>query len=370
MSVQTPALDVTGYADAVRRALSDLGPDQVDDLTDGLEADLSEAMADDRHVGHGTTLLEQFGPPEQYAAELRTAAGLEPSSGAARSRRPHPVRRTRALLAATVAWLDGTRWWPPVAELLVSLRPVWWVARGWVLYGVAAGLMHTFALRPHSFGWWVVLLALVVLSVQWGRGRLRLAGRWNRLGTVASVLAVLALLPVLDAAQRPAIAYVGPVSAAEQLPQNGVRVDGMDVSNLFVYDASGDPVPGAQVYDDRGRPVRTTQDDGSMQYWYQGSSEPWYLVGAQEVGGATRWNVYPLRGAPASSFQGFPGTAPRAGTTLTSPPWPFAKAPVIAPSSVVTGPAPAATPAPTPAASTPEAAPAPTSTGAVPTPTP
>jgi len=369
MSVQTPAPDVAGYADSVRHALADLGPDQVDDLTDGLEADLAEAMADDRHAGYGRTLLEQFGPPEQYAAELRSAAGLEPSQPGSRSGRPHPVRRARALGTAAIARLDATRWWPPVAELLVSLRPVWWLARGWVLYGVLAGLMHSFALRPHSFGWWVVLLTLVVLSVQWGRGRLQLPGRWKGLGTLASVLAVVALLPVLDAAQRPTISFAGSTAAAEQLPLDVVRVDGMDVSNLFVYDAAGNPVPGAQVYDDRGRAVRTTQDDGSMQYWYQASSEPWYLVGAQEVGGATRWNVYPLRGAPASSFDGGTGMAPRPGTTLTSPPWPFAKAPVIAPSSAAVGPAGSATPEPRPSgSSSPNAAPAPVSTGPAPTP--
>ena len=43
----TDALDVAGYAAAVRRSLADLGAEQVDDLTDDLEADLAEALADE-----------------------------------------------------------------------------------------------------------------------------------------------------------------------------------------------------------------------------------------------------------------------------------------------------------------------------------
>ena len=81
----TEVLDVAGYAAAVRRSLADLGPDQVDDLTDDLEADLADALADERHNAHGRGVLEQFGPPEEYAAELRAAAGLLP---VATGRRP------------------------------------------------------------------------------------------------------------------------------------------------------------------------------------------------------------------------------------------------------------------------------------------
>ena len=76
----TDVLDVAGYAAAVRRSLADLGPEQVDDLTDDLEADLAEALDDERHVAHGRGVLEQFGPPEDYAAELRAAAGLAPAT--------------------------------------------------------------------------------------------------------------------------------------------------------------------------------------------------------------------------------------------------------------------------------------------------
>jgi uncharacterized membrane protein len=69
MSAATLALPViTEFAAAVRSALSDLGPDEADDLTDGLEADLTDRLAD----GDATEL----GDPAAYAEELRAAAGL------------------------------------------------------------------------------------------------------------------------------------------------------------------------------------------------------------------------------------------------------------------------------------------------------
>ena len=43
----TLSAHVRGYAQAVRLHLADLGPDLAEDLTDGLEADLTEAVLDD-----------------------------------------------------------------------------------------------------------------------------------------------------------------------------------------------------------------------------------------------------------------------------------------------------------------------------------
>ncbi|MEK8227883.1 hypothetical protein NKG05_19950 [Oerskovia sp. M15] len=99
MSPEGVILDqVRRFAAEVRSHLTDLSPEQVDDLTDGLEADLAEALADmpgalrpvpagsHRPDGGATSLLdvaEHFGPAAEYAAELRSAAGL------ARSLRVH-----------------------------------------------------------------------------------------------------------------------------------------------------------------------------------------------------------------------------------------------------------------------------------------
>ena len=113
----TDVLDVAGYAAAVRRSLVDLGPELVDDLTDDLEADLADALDDERHVAHGRGLLDQFGPPEAYAAELRAAAGLAPAVRPARAACGCSATRSRTRAGsgagpcgASVHWPGGRPW--------------------------------------------------------------------------------------------------------------------------------------------------------------------------------------------------------------------------------------------------------------------
>ena len=129
----TEVLDVAGYAAAVRRSLVDLGPDQVDDLTDDLEADLADALADERHNAHGRGVLEQFGPPEEYAAELRAAAGLLPvaAAGAARVARAGRAHRRRAWsgCSGTCARSAGGR--RSRGSSSRSGRSGGWSVRGW-----------------------------------------------------------------------------------------------------------------------------------------------------------------------------------------------------------------------------------------------
>ncbi len=64
---------VRGYAEAVRLHLADLGPDVAEDLTEGLEADLTEAV------------LDSGGTPEE-------AAGTQAFDLVARFRARRPVR--------------------------------------------------------------------------------------------------------------------------------------------------------------------------------------------------------------------------------------------------------------------------------------
>ncbi|MBK9101121.1 MAG: hypothetical protein IPM90_06235 [Austwickia sp.] len=87
MSATTPtqpspgqALDaqVAGYVSAVRTALTDLSPDDLDDLTAGMAADLTEMVRE-----RGGALTDHLGDPRAYAAELRAAAGLPGADGSA-----------------------------------------------------------------------------------------------------------------------------------------------------------------------------------------------------------------------------------------------------------------------------------------------
>lgn len=369
---------VRGYAQAVRLHLADLGPDVADDLTDGLEADLTEAVLDEVSVPTAPEtqvfdLSARFGPADEYAAELRAAAGL-PASVPARTGGRGPGRVvTEAWTVmserARAVWrpVASTRAWTAFAELARTLAPAWWILRGWVAAQVVIWSygINDVTLWPSSVAGRVLVVAAIVVSVQWGRGKW--APRWAwfpRVVAVASVAAgVLAIPMVLDveADARPVSAngmsydvgwsdgyynaQVSGASTANGTPlaeADGVWVDGMQVSNIFAYDAEGDPIRDVQLFDDRGRPVRTIDDSATWDIWSVSDvNGSWSFQPATASDGRSRWNVYPLRAVPAdevglgidgNSFYGpqghnTPYPQPPTGVRAQDMPWPFLKAP-------------------------------------------
>ncbi len=363
------AAHVRGYAQAVRLHVADLGPEVTEDLTGGLEADLTEALADaapvaaragDPHDDVVLDLTSYFGTAEAYATELRAAAGLPPA-GPARRRRP-------GLRAGVAAWWSRarTRWagrmepltstpqWASLRTLGRELRPVWWVARGWLIGALLVAWFANgpFSLVPTRAGHFLVMAGAALVSVQWARGRW-LPRQWlPRAGVAATALGVL-LVPFAaatssdvgrtDAGHGGATYEAGYQDALNQLRyqsesvayggvpgDDGVWVDGMQVSNLFAFDADGDPIKGVQLYDDRGRPVRTVSEDATAEMWEVPQTEgPWYFRPATAADGRERWNVYPLRALPETGVEwGDEGMAPVVGVQPETMPWPFLKAPV------------------------------------------
>ena len=146
--------EAQSYLDRVGAALADLPDEERADLLDELGTHVDEIAAE------GASSLEaRLGSPEDYAAELRASAGGQ-------------------------VWLDR----PFVASMwdfLGSLRPAWWVLRGWLIVAavaLAGGQEWSGALvmvPAGMLGWWT--LASVVASVQLGRGLLGSGGRqvWN-----------------------------------------------------------------------------------------------------------------------------------------------------------------------------------------------
>lgn len=344
MSTQAVTSDVAQYAAAVRQHLAGLTAEQVEDLTDDLELDLQDARDDERRVGHGRTLADLLGTPESYATELRTAAGLD-APAAPRARRPvrdaltWPVRRGRELGHRVLATLRQHAWWAPVESFAVSLRPVWWVARAWVVYVLVVALViGGYQWVPRTAVTWLLLGAAVVASVQWGRGAWTATRRTRWMPVVANAVAVVAVLPVVATLQSDVQSnrwYAGVAGTSVEYRDqvvDGVVVDGVQVSNLFVYDAEGNPLTDVQIFDDRGRPVRTTFDEGWEPWTLPGVDEPWQFVGATAEDGRTRWNVYPLRGGPSSQFA-YDDADGRmvlsVGARADLPPLPFAKAPAV-----------------------------------------
>lgn len=400
---------VHAYAQQVRAHLADLRPDQVEELADGLEADLAEAVVDapgalprrttgsapavdgpagapgggpDGAVGTGAPealddigldLVAFFGPPAEYAAELRAAAGLPPAVAPDGTRGPRPGvrRRVRALGASLAAdWRAGWQpvtsspQWASVTEFLRTLVPAWWILRGWIAATLLLWMFggYEITMLPPDLSARFVVLAAVVVSVQWGRGRWLPTTWLPRIVRPSSVVAALVAAPlVLHAAaagasspyawdrgyeQGRSDASSGLVSSVsfgsgDSPGTAGVWVDGAQVSNLFVYDAAGEPLRDVQVFDDRGRQVRTVTEEGASGPWAVPDVEgTWYFQPALATDGRERWNVYPLRAVAEEDVEYREGDGrpvPATGTRARDMPWPFLQAPTAVPSSVGAG---------------------------------
>lgn len=364
------ATHARGYAQAVRLHLHDLDADVVDELTDGLEADLAEALADAGRpadvAGAATPgedvpldLVAVFGPAGRYAAELRAAAGFPPATTA----RPRPGLR----VALGARWiLLRERWaelWRPVTStprwaalrtLGRELRPAWWVLRGWVVGALLVAWFGTYtgppSLVPVRVGDALVMAGAALVSVQWARGRW-LPGRWrHRLTLATSVVAVLAVPAVASATHDLSVVGLqGPTTVvadgsyadagvvaydeygSEYDGDDGVVVEGRQVANLFVYDAHGKPLRDVQVFDDRGRPVRTVPEGAEGTSWTVPDVDgAWTFRPATSDDGRERWNVYPLQAVPEAEMEWSEDgdvLQPQVGTQPADMPWPFLQAP-------------------------------------------
>ncbi len=332
MSILIRCEAVDYYAARVRAELSGVDPEVIDDLTDGLEADLTEAILDglpeDDEASSYLTTLEldaldaRFGSPESYAAELAQAADVQVpdviGDGAHRRGFRSLLADTRAgLMADRAAFVARHAWVRSTIDLLRSLEPAWWVLRGWGFYILAFALVgrhlaHSrHALLPGVPLGWLVLVGLVLVSVQLGRSRF--ASRHSRwrwlLGLVgaASGLAVLIGLVNLTSVATTDYdldrdrAYSNGLLARE----NGVFIDGRPATNLFVYGPDGLPLHDVRILDQDGRPVLLGMPDYAQETWgYVGNNGWWYgeTFPSAVLPGHGELNQYPYRYVPNSSL--------------------------------------------------------------------
>ncbi|MDO5630006.1 MAG: hypothetical protein Q4G43_16970, partial [Mobilicoccus sp.] len=119
--------DVRRYVADVRDALADLAPEEVDELTGGMGADLTEMVTE-----RGGTAEDRLGPPAAYARDLRQAAGLPAAEP--RAHDPGLADQVREQIAAWRADLAALRERNPAVDaalnFVLSLRPAWWLVRG------------------------------------------------------------------------------------------------------------------------------------------------------------------------------------------------------------------------------------------------
>jgi len=273
---------ITRFAAAVRAALSDLSAEEIDELTDGLEADLIEAASE--------SATPEMGDPNHYANELRQAAGYPA--------RATPTRGVRARIRAFPGEIRAE--WQAIVErfglgrfvdFFAALRPVWWVFRGWALYLLVAGLVGLWNALPATFVGWIILAGAVVVSVQFGRGRW--LARWMRVPLVLGNILVIVAAPFLASwvvtATNMSAARASYVEESPWIP--GVTMNGQQVTNIFAYDENGALLENVQLFDQDGTPLDLFGSDGPGAYSFDNLT---YLVPNTDVPGRAAWNVYPL----------------------------------------------------------------------------
>lgn len=193
-----------------------------------------------------------FGVPAIVAAIIAVAGALLLVTGQDDPMTELRQVPTAPLLAQVEEWVRGMPWGRPAIELVVSLRPAWWLARA-----AALALIAAYVAGSISFGL-AVFLAAVIGSV-W-LGRRTAAGEVHGPGLVA-----------VQAANA-ALAIGGLVIAATAIGYSGERVqyvdggydysgpgfydsNGMPITNIFPYGADGTLLENVRLYDQDGNPI-------------------------------------------------------------------------------------------------------------------
>jgi hypothetical protein len=259
--------DVAAYLDAVRSRLSDLPAEERDDLVADVEASLLES-------GEPPALS-----PQEFAAELREAAGLAPEAAASQS----------SLLNSLRAWLASERA-ASLAATARELAPIWWLARAYVAVAVVAiwggwgWPVGADTANPISVDATIVsFLAAAAISVWLGlRGRRTHSRR--RLSLALNAALALAVLPVavlsLDRLDGPG--YVETFLYAE--PVAGLAYDGLPVHNLYPYTRDGELLFDVLLFGENGAPISVLSgpDDTSRRVLF-------------DQNGTALFNSFPIR---------------------------------------------------------------------------
>ena len=262
--------EVAGYLAAIQEALADLPTKDFDDLIEDLEAHLYEVLAE----SGGASLESCLGSPAAYAAELRSSAGLEPASNL-----DLPVlRRLERRIATSPVWqgigtIADQPWARAVRTFMPTLRPGWWVLRGWLALFAVLVYVHGSNLDPYRrrlivptyHGNWLlgaVAVLVAVLASVWLGAVTPTFPVWGRSAIGAGTVAVL-FLTLTSYGEAESIAsgndsiFPAPMATPYIPPAYaGITVAGHRPLNIYPYDAQGHPLTGVRLYDEQGRPLQ------------------------------------------------------------------------------------------------------------------
>jgi hypothetical protein len=292
----TLAPEIALFAEAVRAELADLPLDEIDDLTDGLEADLAERRSD--------TPDEALGDPTVYAAELRAAAGHPPRAAMAHLGVNGILPDLNSVLTVLRSRWESFKERPVVAgtvSMIVSVRPVWWVFRGAVVGMLVQSWFGGALTLPVSLPAWLAMVAAIVVSVQVGRGRWVPPRTWLRRGLLALNVALVVATPFLAASFVHSFnnMYFAYNFEEPAIVPDGLTHNGVNVSNIFAYDAEGNPIDRVQLFDQAGEPINLAGDPGAE--WAIGAHDA-LVAPIADVPGRPAWNVYPLGDVSGSPY--------------------------------------------------------------------
>jgi hypothetical protein len=301
MTMTTSASDeVARYVADVAARLERLDPDERAELLADLEQHLLEVAAEE-----GAPLHERLGPPDAYAADLLASVGFEPS--------PPPRGLTLTRLVGRARQVQSSTAYRSTTAYLHTLRPAWWLFRGFVLAWLVADLLGADPLRvnvlllpeigPTLLPGLLLLAGSVAASVQVGR-HAPPSGTWRSLVTVANVGLFLFALSLAGQVQQRI--YSGPVMVYSTPPgQCLVNGDGTTIDNLYPYDAEGRPLGPVLLYDQDGRPLDNLCPTLPTEY-------------ARDVNGGIVVNAFP-RHQSAHPTDESPLSPPRAPPAIVPP---------------------------------------------------
>ncbi len=291
--MNTSTIDqIDQFAADVRAALADLPADEVEELTEGLEADLAEALAED--------LARELPNATDYADELRLAAGL-PKSQPAKGRLAAIAAEFSSGIGDFEARLRRSPATSASLDFIASLQPAWWVVRGWAAYQTfQLAFGHGGAdLLPHEAKGWALLALMIGGSIFIGK---RIWPKWLQVpiwfGNAFAVLMTFVALGALPSNFEMARAFDSSGQGGYSDGSTGVLLDGHEVTNIFAYDKDGQKLANVQLFDQDGNPLSTSAPDNSGCLTFEPETDdcqtPGVWVSTTLETGAQAWNVYPL----------------------------------------------------------------------------
>jgi hypothetical protein len=248
--------EVQAYMNTVREALADLPREERDDLLAEVEASLAET-ADE---GEGP-IAARLGPPQDFAAELRAAAGLHAVEPAKQSASPRVSFKKKLELWSRRPSVVAAR------SLASELAPLWWAARGYLAVGIFAVVNGTEWSRPvpvvprfgTALGGVVIIGLAVAASILLGLYSRRAPTRWRTTLIPVNALLLLAAIPVFSAVTDAAQSSDAVTVFTE--PTQGLARDGVPVENIYPYSRQGRLLQDVLLYDSAGRPLDIHPND-------------------------------------------------------------------------------------------------------------